>query len=136
MDAPRRMPTRIALTPAGDITIETVEPDLAEPEPLKAAGFDPKTRRPVTPKFASRLAHAPDYTTLTGQLRIEKGIYELHYAPAGKSDRLGGVVILEMTGDLSLLRDGDLMSVRGQPVVRDRETPAYRPTVIQILERE
>lgn len=130
-------PARIALTPGGDITIEA-ETEPAGPQGVKPAAFEPPARPgpAIHPKFAARLAHAEDYSWIIGQLRIEKGVYELHYTTSGRPDRLGGVLVLEMKGDLSPLRNGDLLHAQGRLYAAPGRQPVYRPSVIQILERQ
>ncbi|MFO0968507.1 MAG: hypothetical protein U0793_23365 [Gemmataceae bacterium] len=131
---PRRLPTRIALSP--EITIEAVDPDAA-PAPVKPAAFDPKPRRApsVDARFVPRLARAADYAWVTGQLHVSGDSYQLHFTQAGP-DAFGGIFTLRMTGDLSALQDGDLITVHGRIEESRGATPVYRPLVVHILERK
>lgn len=120
---------RLALS--SEITIEVLEPAArveATPTKIRRGGT-------IDARFASRAARSEDYHTVTGQLRIAGGQYQLHYAVADQGDPLGGIVVLELGGDLSALQDGDLVTVQGSVQRTDGAIPVYRPTVIQILER-
>jgi hypothetical protein len=132
-EASRRMPKRIALS--AELTIEAVDA-YPEVEAVKPAAFGPKAKRraQVDEKFRARLARAGDYTWITGQLHVQNGVYELHFATEAQEDGLGGILVLDMSGDLTPLKNGDLVTVHGR--VHDGATaPVYRPTVVEIVER-
>lgn len=133
--APKKAPTRIALTPGGEFTIEAVEPEEA-PISVEPVAFALKESVALNDRYMSRLGHAADYSSITGQLRIADGVYKLYYAAPDRADRMGGVLALEMKGDLSPLRNGDLVDARGNLFTRRDGSVVYRPDVIRILERE
>lgn len=134
--AARPAPTRVALTPGGEFTIEVVHPDVDNSE-VKPAAFDGKrVKSDLNPRFVARFAHAQDYSLIRGQLRVNKGKFEVQYATEEQAEEHGGRLPLEMKGDLSALQDGDLIEARGTLVTRGDGTLVYRPDVIEIIERK
>ena len=69
-----------------------------------------------------RVAIADDDSWIIGQLfylHADGGTWVVRYAPLGKEDRYGGEVVLARGVDMSQLREGDLVYVKGgTPLVR------------------
>lgn len=104
-------------------------PQLAPPTAVKAASFEPA--RVVA--LPVKIGHESDYSWITGKLVIENGVPIVEYGDA--ADRFGGRMILSGDMDISHLRTGDLVTVRGT-VLQGRTISIYRAQSIDLVERK
>jgi hypothetical protein len=89
------------------------------------------------------VAIADDASWIIGQLfylHADGGTWVVRYAPLGKEDKYGGEVILTRGVDMSKLREGDLVYVKGEILRENRASkyvggPLYRPFVVNLNER-
>ncbi len=92
----------------------------------------------VAPKKAANVksVQADGYQTLVGQVHQFRKTWRLRYASIEQNDPHGGSIILESDGDLSALRDGSTIRVRGILIpATDRTTGAsYRVQNFEIVE--
>lgn len=65
------------------------------------------------PRGSSRYDRSADYSTLTGQVQQWRHTWRLRYAPVDADDPHGGSVELVGGAELSRLRDGQFVQVRG-----------------------
>lgn len=87
----------------------------------------------ISPELVGKIGHENDYSWITGQLRIEGGVYVIHYATPEVVDRYNGSLPLVSDGDLRGFQDGDYVSVRGSVTGGNR--PMYRLSGIDRLPR-
>ncbi|MSU80579.1 MAG: hypothetical protein EXS16_21130 [Gemmataceae bacterium] len=91
----------------------------------------------VVPEKAANVksVHADGYQTLVGQVHQFRKTWRLRYASIEQNDPHGGSIILESDGDLSALRDGSTIRVRGILIpATDRTTGAsYRVQNFEIV---
>jgi hypothetical protein len=84
----------------------------------------------IDPSSLSGFSHAPDYSSLNGQVeysRLSRG-WRLRYAAVDEVDRYGGSVTLVENADLDRLQDGQYLCVQGHLTNPDATgpSPAYR----------
>jgi hypothetical protein len=86
---------------------------------------------------AAGLAHAPDYSWLTGELQYVavRKVWRLRYASGDEDDRYGGSVTLVEPGTLQEADNGKRVRVEGLFVdpTSPEPSPAYRVRKLQIL---
>ena len=90
-----------------------------------------------------RVAIADDGSWIIGQLfylHADGGTWVVRYAPLGKEDRYGGEVVLARGVDMSQLREGDLVYVKGEVLKESRANkyvggPLYRASTVNLNDR-
>ncbi len=94
-------------------------------------------------RYESRVAHAPDYSCVTGQLfyvHADGGLWILRYAPLWQEDTNGGSIVLARDLRMDNYREGDLVTVRGQILSKKSSVflggPLYRASSIQLVDRD
>jgi hypothetical protein len=112
--------------------------------PKASLTVETETKSPfeLSRRYDSRVAHAPDYSSLTGQLffvHADGGLWVLRYAPLWKEDPNGGSVVLARDLDMDQYQEGDLVTVRGE-ILSQRGSaflggPLYRAQSIQLVDR-
>lgn len=118
---------------------------ISEPELNKATmSVETETQRPfeLSRRYESRVAHAPDYSWLTGQLfyvHADGGLWLLRYASLDKEDRYGGSIVLARDLRMDEYQEGDLVTVHGEILSQKSSMflggPLYRAQSIQLVER-
>jgi hypothetical protein len=94
-------------------------------------------------RYESRVGHAPDFSSVTGQLffvHADGGLWILRYAPLGQEDPNGGSIVLARDLRMDEYHEGDLVTVRGE--ILDQKGshylggPLYRAHGIELVDRE
>ena len=101
---------------------------------IKSTELPPSRPNRISPDVAGKVGHETDYSWITGQLRIENGLYVIHYATPETVDRHNGSLVLQSERDLRGFQDGDFVSVRGS-IVGANGRSMYRLTNIDRLPR-
>jgi hypothetical protein len=93
-------------------------------------------------RYEKRVAHAADYSRLTGQLSFvhaDGGLWVLRYAPLAEEDQNGGSVILARDRMMNNYHEGDLVSIEGQVISQKGSArlggPLYRVQSISLVDR-
>ena len=89
----------------------------------------------------SRVAHAHDFSSVTGQLcfvHADGGLWVLRYAPLWQEDPNGGSVVLARDLRMDNFHEGDLVTVHGE-IVRQKSSvflggPLYRARSIELVD--
>lgn len=105
---------------------------VAAPMPFSA----PQLAAPTAPvsRGTSRYSHSADYGVLTGRVQQWRHTWQLRYASVEVIDRHGGSVELVGGAELSRLREGQLVQVRGRLLTAEgRHTQARYQ--VQTIER-
>jgi hypothetical protein len=97
----------------------------------------------IAKEFLDKVANAPDYSWVTGQLfyvHAEGGLWVVRYAPVDREDRYGGSVVLAAAVDMNGFQEGDLVTVHGEILNPGRASkylggPLYRTLGISLNER-
>jgi hypothetical protein len=123
------------------IVVSNLEPSSAKPEmrDLIDVTEPRKAAVPAAPTINDRqIAFGRDesFTTITGQVQEFRKTLRLRYAAVDRADIYGGVVTLEGDVDLSQLRDGKQVRVRGVliPPAEPNENARYRVTAVEYLD--
>jgi len=89
-----------------------------------------------------RLAHAADYSKLTGLLQYvhaDGGLWVLRYASLAEEDANGGSVIIHRDGKMANYREGDLVTVEGEVTAKKGSSrlgaPLYQVRTINLVDR-
>lgn len=101
---------------------------------IKSTELPPSRPNRVSPELVNKIGHEADYSWITGQLRIENGLYVIHYATPETVDRFNGSLVLSSDQDLRAFHDGDYVSVRGSVATGNGRT-LYRVNQINRLPR-
>ncbi len=141
LPAPPAWKTSVETGPTpGDkiVIIANLEPAevKAAPRPSEAVPA-PKKENPAAIKEApTHLGHDAHFESITGQVYEYRRAFRLRYAAIDQADVYGGVVTLEGSVDLSALRDGKHVRVRGELIPpTDRNGSArYRVTALELLD--
>jgi hypothetical protein len=139
--------------PAAAPAAEPIAPPKEAPKKMPEGGEAPmqqvnaietETKNPfeLHRRYESRVAHAPDYGCLTGQLfyvHADGGLWVLRYAPLWKEDRYGGSMVLARDLRMENFKEGDLVTVHGE-ILNQRSSvylggPLYRAHSIQLVDR-
>ena len=99
--------------------------------------------RQIREEYVQRVAIADDDSWIIGQLfylHADGGTWVVRYAPLGKEDRYGGEVVLARGVDMSQLREGDLVYVKGEVLKESRANkyvggPLYRASTVNLNDR-
>ena len=99
--------------------------------------------RQIREEYVQRVAIADDDSWIIGQLfylHADGGTWVVRYAPLGKEDRYGGEVVLARGVDMSQLREGDLVYVKGEILKESRANkyvggPLYRASTVNLNDR-
>lgn len=80
--------------------------------------------------------HAEDFKTVTGQVQMWRKTVRLRYAPIDQEDAYGGFVVLEGGAELTKMRDGQHIRIRGILIApEDRNGAAhYRVQALEVLD--
>jgi hypothetical protein len=131
----KKMPTEIPMKP-----VSVIEP---APQATISAGTETKNPFELSRRYESRVANAPDYSSLTGQLffvHADGGLWVLRYAPLWKEDPNGGSIVLARDLRMDSYREGDLVTVHGEILSKHSSVflggPLYRASAIQLVDRE
>jgi len=125
-EAPMKPVSAIEAAPKATLTVET----------------ETKSPFELNRRYESRVMHAPDFSSLTGQLffvHADGGYWVLRYAPLWKEDSNGGSIVLARDIRMDTFHEGDLVSVRGEVLDRHSSVflggPLYRVSAIQLEDR-
>jgi len=93
-------------------------------------------------RYELRVAHAADYSKLTGQLSFvhtDGGLWVLRYAPLAEEDRYGGSVVLARDRMMNSYREGDLVTIEGRVISQKSSArlggPLYQVQTISLVDR-
>ena len=124
--------------------VRTVEPPIASDEEQEPAGERLQILRMSPPEVAVQGVEPPvaseekqaTFPTIVGHVHQYRKTWRLRYAAVDQEDRYGGVVILEGSADLSKLRDGQHVRVRGVLQEPDSRLGSahYRVQSIEVLD--
>jgi hypothetical protein len=146
-DAPKKMP---GTTGAAPITappmkqVQIITPEVEMPKTSLNLGTE-NSNNPfeLHRRYESRVAHAPDYSSVTGQLfyvHADGGLWILRYAPLWQEDTYGGSIVLPRDLRMDHYREGDLVTVRGEILTQKGSVflggPLYRASTIELLDRD
>lgn len=116
-----------------------------EPAPKATLTVETETKNPfeLSRRYESRVAHAADYSSLTGQLffvHADGGLWVLRYAPLWQEDPNGGSMVLARGTSMDNYHEGDLVTVHGN-ILSQRSSvflggPLYRVSSISLVDRE
>jgi hypothetical protein len=119
--------------PAVDVIIDPAFPPRAE-----NGDNDPRAKeKTVAPKSMHiQYGHSEEFKTVTGQVQMWRRTVRLRYAPIDQEDVYGGFVVLEGGAELTKMRDGQHVRVRGVLIApEDRNGAAhYRVQAIEVLD--
>jgi hypothetical protein len=131
-----------AAAPTSDVPLVEVEPISFRPagqakgvQPAVATTTAPQRTGVLQERFVNKVGQPGDYSWITGQLEIKGHTYVLHYATPDTVDRYHGSLILYPEGDMSKLRDGDLVSAHGTVVQQPGRPALYRARSVDLVER-
>jgi hypothetical protein len=87
--------------------------------PSASLTIEPETKSPfeLSRLHESRVMHAADYSSITGQLffvHADGGLWVLRYAPLSSEDPHGGSVVLSRDTNMESFHEGDLVTVHGE----------------------
>jgi hypothetical protein len=125
------------------VTYQAVPPNQAAPAPIPATSSGSAIATTVVPPsrpnrlsedLVNKVGHETDYSWITGQLRIENGLYVIHYATPEVVDQHSGHLTLTADRDMRGFQDGDFVSIRGN-VVSGNGRAMYRVSHIDRLPR-
>lgn len=102
---------------------------------IKSTDLPPSRPNRISPELVNKVGHEADYSWITGQLRIENGLYVIHYAPPEVIDQYHGSLVLTSERDLRGFQDGDFVSVRGRVAGGVNGRMMYRLQSIDRLQR-
>jgi len=129
-EAPKKMPTTSA-TPMKQVQIITPATETVN-NPFE-----------LHRRYEARVAHAPDYSCVTGQLfyvHADGGLWILRYAPLWQEDTYGGSIILARDLRMDSYREGDLVTVQGEILSKKGSVflggPLFRAASIQLVDRD
>lgn len=148
---PLSIPTAVPPAPirVQPVTYKAVPVGQAEPAPMQSVQpvatigapiapastvLPPSRPNRISPELVNKVGHESDYSWITGQLRVENGVYVLHYATPETVDTYNGSLALTSDRDLRSFHDGDFVSVRGS-VSGSGARAMYRVTGIDRLPR-
>jgi hypothetical protein len=83
------------------------------PTPRESSGNAPGEKTIALKSVHIQYGHSDDFKSVTGQAQMWRKTIRLRYAPVDQEDPYGGYVILEGGADLSKLRDGQHIHIRG-----------------------
>lgn len=128
--ASREEPIPVA-SPAPRELIELVAESRQEPK----KGNSPAGAREIAPASLQG-SHAADFKAVTGRVQMWRGAVRLRYAGVDQEDPYGGFVVLEGGAELTKMRDGQRVRVRGILIPpEDRNSEAhYRVEAIEQLD--
>jgi hypothetical protein len=137
------------------VVISNLEPSSAKPEMRDLIDVTAQPKAIVPPAHAADAApaaipgktlaskgepitfgHEANFTAIAGQVQEFRKTLRLRYAAIDQNDIYGGVVTLEGSVDLSQLRDGRQVRVRGVliPPTERNENARYRVTAVELLD--
>ena len=96
---------------------------MAAAAPIRLQG-EKSTAQDEVAMGMGRYGHAPDYTWLCGEVQHTRRGWHLRYASMDETDMHGGSVMLTDNGQLSDLKDGDIVVVKGRLQDTDSRTAA------------
>jgi hypothetical protein len=105
----------------------------------REAFIDPATpaqKPPALPAVPMQYG-SEDFKTITGQVQIWRQTVRLRYAPIDQEDPYGGFVVLEGGAELTGLRDGQHVRIRGVLIAPEgrNDTAHCRVQALEILDR-
>jgi hypothetical protein len=136
-----------AYTPGSPIQYAAATPTPSVIQPVSTAPSYPAARpaMEIAKHYLDKVANADDYTWVTGQLfyihvHADQGLWVVRYAPIDKEDRYGGSIVLAPAAPMGGLREGDLVTVRGEILDEGRASrhlggPLYRATDVGLKDR-
>lgn len=116
-----------------------------EAAPKATLSVETETKNPfeLSRRYENRVAHAADYSSLTGQLffvHADGGLWVLRYAPLWQEDANGGSMVLARGLTMDSYHEGDLVTVQGAILNQKSSVflggPLYRASSINLVERE
>jgi hypothetical protein len=144
MKAPEQIPA--PKEPAKKLPAEAPKPvSSIEPAPKATLTVETEIKNPfeLSRRYEARVAHAPDYSSLTGQLffvHADGGLWVLRYASIEQEDPNGGSIVLARGLGMDSYHEGDLVTVHGE-ILAQKSTvflggPLYRASSINLVDRE
>jgi len=139
--APEKIPA--PKEPAKKMPTDEAKP-ISAIEQSKILTVESEAKNPfeLSRRYESRVAHAPDYSSVTGQLfyvHADGGLWVLRYAPLWQEDPNGGSMVLARGLAMDAYHEGDLVSVHGEILSRHSSAflggPLYRVSSIQLVDR-
>ncbi len=122
-------PPEAASTPAPSATPVMPKPlsqaTMAAAAPIRLHGEKSVAQEDVAMGMMGRYGHAPDYTWLCGEVQHTRRGWHLRYASMDETDAHGGSVTLADDGQLTDLKDGDIILVKGR--LQDPDTRNTAP---------
>ena len=116
-----------------------------QPVSTAAAPAAPRPATEIAKHYLDKVANADDYSWVTGQLfyvhvHADQGLWVVRYASVDKEDRYGGSIVLAPAAPMDGLREGDLVTVRGEILDQGRASrylggPLYRATDVGLKDR-
>jgi hypothetical protein len=121
------------------------EPIAPPPAPRGQMSIETETKNPfeLHRRYESRVNHAPDFSSATGQLffvHADGGLWVLRYAPLDTEDANGGSFVLARDVNMDGYREGDLVTVHGEIIAKHGSAylggPLYRVSSVELIDRE
>lgn len=130
------MPTDLASNKASETSAPV--PGITVTSQAEKADIDPKTKEGTINLKSTHIqfGRTDGFKSVTGQVQMWKRTVRVRYAPVDQEDTYGGFVILEGGSDVTRLRDGQHVRIRGvliQPEERNGSAH-YRVQGIEILD--
>ena len=119
-----------------DVEIGASKP-AGSPAPIKISESTRPIAKPSEPKRGPvTLGQSDNFKVVTGQVSLYRKTWRLRYAGVDQEDAYGGVLALEGGAELTKLRDGQTVRVRGTliPPADRSGSASYRVTAIEMLD--
>jgi hypothetical protein len=131
----KKMPSEAPMKPVSVID--------AAPKATLTVETESKNPFELSRRYENRVAHAADYSSVTGQLffvHADGGLWVLRYAPLWQEDANGGSFVLARGTTMDSYREGDLVTVHGEILSQKSSVflggPLYRSSSINLVDRE
>ncbi|MGL4554934.1 MAG: hypothetical protein ACRC33_27520, partial [Gemmataceae bacterium] len=132
----KKLPAEVEKKVGSAPAVPTITPASAKTETGASNPFD------LDRRYDSRVAHAADFSSLTGKLtyvHADGGLWVLRYASIGTEDANGGAVILASDRRMASYREGDLVTVSGRVLDKKGSSrlgaPLFQANDITLVER-
>ncbi|HZZ79897.1 MAG TPA: hypothetical protein VFE62_15365 [Gemmataceae bacterium] len=136
-------PFKVEVVPTDLTTVKVgasapLDQDVSVTARAEKVDIDPKTKEGTISLKSTHIqfGHTDGFKSVTGQVQMWKRTVRLRYAPVDQEDTYGGFVVLEGGADVTRLRDGQHVRIRGvlmQPEERNGAAH-YRVQAIEVLD--